>query len=92
MKLSWYMVLAAGYIWSIEFSYRNNVENIFFDYLLVKVGIAAIQIAKALGLRVIGTASTEQGLQAIRDQGADLAFNHKHEGYLKEISVCIFSG
>jgi len=44
-------------------------------------------LAKALGLRVIGTASTEQGLQAIRDQGADLVFNHKQEGYLKEISV-----
>jgi hypothetical protein len=38
-------------------------------------------------MRVIGTASTEQGLQAIRDQGADLVFNHKQEGYLKDIAV-----
>ena len=53
------------------------------------MGIAAIQIAKALGLRVLGTASSEQGLRAIRDQGVDLAFNHKQEGYLKEIAVNI---
>lgn len=36
---------------------------------------------------VIGTASSEQGLQAVRDQGADLVFNHKDEGYLNEIAV-----
>ncbi|UJR21504.1 hypothetical protein I4U23_024590 [Adineta vaga] len=51
------------------------------------VGIAAVQLARTLGMRVIGTASTEQGLQAIRDQGADLVFNHKQEGYLKEIAT-----
>ncbi|CAF3970999.1 unnamed protein product [Adineta steineri] len=50
------------------------------------VGIAAVQLARTLGMRVIGTASTEQGLQAIRDQGAHLAVNHKTEGYLKEIA------
>ena len=49
-----------------------------------------MQLAKAFGLRVIGTASTEQGLQAIRDQGADFVFNHKQEGYLREIAVCFF--
>ncbi|CAF2781295.1 unnamed protein product [Rotaria sp. Silwood2] len=56
------------------------------------VGIAAVQLAKALGLRVIGTASTEQGLKAIRDQGADFAFNHKQEGYLKEIASVTVNG
>lgn len=50
------------------------------------VGIAAVQLAKAFGLRVIGTASTEQGLKAIRNQGADFVFNHKQDGYLKEIA------
>jgi NADPH2:quinone reductase len=49
------------------------------------VGIAAVQLAKSLGLRVIGTASTEQGLQAVHDQGADLVFNHKQEGYQQDI-------
>ena len=40
------------------------------------VGIAAVQIARAHGLRVIGTAGTEEGLQAIRDEGAHVALNH----------------
>lgn len=59
----------------------------FLVHFHFQVGIAAIQIAKALGLRVIGTASSDQGLRAIRDQGVDLAVNHKQEGYLKEIVV-----
>ena len=56
----------------------------FFSH---QVGIAAVQLAKYLGLRVIGTASTEQGQKAVRDVGADLVFNHKQEGYLQEITV-----
>jgi NADPH2:quinone reductase len=46
------------------------------------VGIAAIQIAKAKGLRVIGTAGTEQGLELIKSQGVIAALNHREEGYL----------
>ncbi len=38
---------------------------------------------------VIGTASTEEGLQLVRDQGADLVFNHKNEGYMNEIAVSL---
>ena len=49
------------------------------------VGIAAIQIAKANGLRVIGTAGTEQGLALIKDQGVIAALNHNTEGYLDAI-------
>jgi NADPH:quinone reductase-like Zn-dependent oxidoreductase len=38
-------------------------------------------------MRVIGTASTEKGLKAVRDFGADVVCNHKQEGYVKEIMV-----
>jgi NADPH2:quinone reductase len=40
------------------------------------VGIAAVQIACAAGLRVIATAGTEEGRQLIRDHGAGEALNH----------------
>ncbi len=40
------------------------------------VGLAAIQIAKALGFQVIATAGTEQGLELLRACGADHALNH----------------
>ncbi|UJR17388.1 hypothetical protein I4U23_004283 [Adineta vaga] len=56
------------------------------------VGIPAVQLAKAHGMYVIGTASTEQGLQAVREQGADLVFNHHQEGYLKDIANATKNG
>ncbi|MEA3544445.1 MAG: NADPH:quinone reductase [Thermodesulfobacteriota bacterium] len=49
------------------------------------VGIAAIQIAKANGLRVIGTAGTEQGLELIKAQGVIAALNHNQDNYLAAI-------
>ncbi|XP_013410163.1 zeta-crystallin-like isoform X1 [Lingula anatina] len=49
------------------------------------VGLAACQIAKNLGLQVIGTASTAEGLHLVKENGAHHAFNHKEEGYLDKI-------
>jgi NADPH2:quinone reductase len=45
------------------------------------VGTAAVQIARAHGLRVLGTAGTAEGLQLVRDQGAHEAFNHGDADY-----------
>jgi len=49
------------------------------------VGIAAVQIGRALGMTVIGTAGTEKGLELVRREGAHHAFNHKNSGYTEEI-------
>jgi NADPH:quinone reductase len=49
------------------------------------VGIAATQFARGLGLRVIGTAGTAEGLDAARRAGADSVLNHREEGYLSKI-------
>jgi NADPH2:quinone reductase len=48
------------------------------------VGTAAVQIAKALGMIVTGTAGTDEGLKLVKEQGADFVFNHKDENYLKQ--------
>ena len=40
------------------------------------VGIAAIQLARWAGLRVVATAGTDQGRALILQQGADLALDH----------------
>src|SRR5262249_4258995 len=40
------------------------------------VGTAAMQTARALGLRVIGTAGSERGLRLVREQGAHVVLNH----------------
>ena len=49
------------------------------------VGIAAVQWAKAFGLKVIGTAGTEEGRGLVSAEGADHVFDHTKEGYLSEI-------
>ena len=49
------------------------------------VGVAAIQIARSRGLRVIGTAGSAKGLELVRREGAHLAFDHSKAGYLDEI-------
>nr|ACO11352.1 Zeta-crystallin [Caligus rogercresseyi] len=40
------------------------------------VGIAAIQIAKSFGMRVVGSAGSSEGLQLVMDVGAGAVFNH----------------
>ena len=49
------------------------------------VGLAAIQIAKSLGLRVIGTAGTEAGLKLLWNQGVFAALNHNQDNYLASV-------
>lgn len=49
------------------------------------VGVAAIQWAKNAGLKVIGTASSEEGKRLVKEQGADFVVDHSAENYLTEI-------
>lgn len=46
------------------------------------VGIAACQLARALGMTVTGTASTAEGRELILHEGAHTALDHTQEGYL----------
>jgi NADPH2:quinone reductase len=49
------------------------------------VGIAAVQMARAGGLTVIGTAGTEKGRNLVLEQGAHHVVDHGKEGYAEEI-------
>ena len=49
------------------------------------VGSAAVQLARAAGLTVIGTAGSERGLQLVLAEGAHHALNHSSEGYLDQL-------
>ena len=51
------------------------------------VGLAAVQLAVASGLRVIGTAGSERGLQLVREQGAHEVRDHHRPGYLDGIKA-----
>ena len=50
------------------------------------VGIAAVQLARAAGLMVIGTAGSEEGLRLVLAQGAHHALSHRTSGYLERLS------
>jgi NADPH:quinone reductase len=49
------------------------------------VGTAAVQIARAMGLTVLGTAGTPKGLELATREGAYRAFDHGKAGYEQEI-------
>jgi NADPH:quinone reductase len=49
------------------------------------VGIAAVELAHAHGMRVIGSGGTERGLQTVREHGADVLVDHTRDGYLEDI-------
>ena len=49
------------------------------------VGLAAVQIAHAHGMTVVGTGGTVRGLEAVRSNGADFVANHREPNYLDEI-------
>lgn len=49
------------------------------------VGIASVQWAKNFGLKIIGTASSDEGKNLVKRQGADFVLDHADENYLDEI-------
>jgi NADPH2:quinone reductase len=51
------------------------------------VGLAAVQIARSMGLRVFGTGGSESGREEILRQGAHAAFDHTRAGYEAEITA-----
>jgi NADPH:quinone reductase len=61
-------------------------ETLFVHGASGGVGLAATQIARALGATVIGTASTPDGLDVVRQQGAHHVLNHRQAGYLDALT------
>lgn len=49
------------------------------------VGIAAVQLAAAAGMTVLGTAGTDEGLALVTAQGATKAFNHGEANHIEQI-------
>jgi NADPH2:quinone reductase len=49
------------------------------------VGIAAVQIARAMGLIILGTAGTERGLELVKREGAHHVFDHTKSSYFEQI-------
>jgi len=72
------------------FALHNSAEARASETVLIHgasggVGCAAIQLARSMGLTVLGTAGTTKGLDLVRKEGAHHAFNHTNAGYADEI-------
>ncbi|WP_166422822.1 NADPH:quinone reductase [Paraglaciecola sp. 20A4] len=62
-------------------------ETVFIHGASGGVGLAALQLAKAAGCKVFASASSKQGRELLKQQGADLVVNHhdpKHYQVLQE--------
>ncbi|XP_061696270.1 quinone oxidoreductase [Syngnathoides biaculeatus] len=49
------------------------------------VGLAACQLSRVLGLRVLGTAGSKEGMELVVKNGAHMAFNHREDDYTGKI-------
>jgi NADPH:quinone reductase len=67
----------------------NRARAIPGEWVLVHgatggVGIAAVQLARAHGMTVVGTGGTERGRRLISEQGAHRVLDHRSPDYLEE--------
>lgn len=60
-------------------------ETVFVHGASGGVGIAAIQMARAHGLTVIGSAGSERGRHLVLEQGAHYVVDHHADDYLQEV-------
>ncbi|XP_058572940.1 quinone oxidoreductase isoform X5 [Neofelis nebulosa] len=54
-----------------------------------KVGLAVCQIARAYGLKVLGTAGTGEGQNIVLQNGAHEVFNHREHNYIDKIKKSV---
>jgi NADPH:quinone reductase len=60
-------------------------ETVFVHGASGGVGLAAVQMARAAGFQVIGTASSEKGRELVQQEGAHHVFDHAAPGYIEQI-------
>jgi NADPH:quinone reductase len=61
-------------------------ETVFVHGASGGVGTAAVQLARAAGLRVAGTAGTEEGRRLVSEQGAHEVLDHRAPDYLERLN------
>jgi NADPH2:quinone reductase len=59
-------------------------DRVFIHGASGAVGTAAVQLAKAAGMTVVGTAGSDRGLELIQQEGAHHALNHRESNYLQQ--------
>uniref|UniRef100_A0A7E4W1F8 Enoyl reductase (ER) domain-containing protein n=1 Tax=Panagrellus redivivus TaxID=6233 RepID=A0A7E4W1F8_PANRE len=60
-------------------------ESVFIHGATGGVGLAAVQMGKAHGLRIFGTAGTEEGIAIALANGAERVVNHNENDYVEKL-------
>jgi NADPH2:quinone reductase len=68
-----------------HFAKARSGETVLVHGASGGVGTASVQMARAMGMTVFGTAGTDRGLELVKREGAQQAFNHRNAGYQQEI-------
>jgi len=70
-------------LWQI--AHAQAAETVLIHGASGGVGVAAVQLARAAGMTVIGTGGTERGRELVAVQGAHHVLDHHAPGYLDEL-------
>jgi NADPH2:quinone reductase len=90
---NWSYAAAAGLAATAPVSYGGLVirgglkkgEVVLVHAAAGGLGLMAVQIAKAVGARVIGTAGSEEKLKIVKRFGADEVLNYSEEGWWQQV-------
>jgi NADPH2:quinone reductase len=80
-----YVPFGTAHLALCQFGAARAGETVLIHGASGGVGTAAVQMARAAGLRVFGTAGTEKGRELVRREGAHEVFDHTKAGYQDEI-------
>ena len=69
----------------IHSSKAHSSETVLVHGASGGVGTASVQMARAMGLTVFGTAGTSKGLDLVKREGAHQVFDHRKAGYQDDI-------
>ncbi len=83
---SLYVAYVTAYRGLIQRANASPGETVLIHGASGAVGIAAIQFARNLGLRIIATASTEEGQLLTAEHGADLIIDHSDPSHFDLIN------
>ena len=70
-------------LWQI--AHARPAETVLVHGASGGVGVAAVQLARAAGMTVIGTGGTQRGRELVAAQGAHHVLDHRAPGYLDEL-------
>ncbi len=79
------VVYQTSYVALVNRARMQAGETVLVHAAAGGVGLAAVQIAKALGGTVIGTAGSEEKLELARKEGADHAFSYRDDSWMEKV-------